>query len=88
VHVETAGRLRVAVRQANYRRSACRLRPLRPPQRLGAPNSLVRAADSGMTDDSITFGLVTRPDLAHARKLLDELAATAIFSAFALRMPR
>ncbi len=41
-----------------------------------------------MTDDSIAFGLVTGPDLADALTLLDELAATAIFSAFALRMPR
>jgi len=38
-----------------------------------------------MTDESITFGLVTRPNLAHARTLLDEIAATAIFCAFALR---
>jgi len=49
------------------------------------PTALSALQTAEMTDDSITFGLVTRPDLAHARTLLDEIAATAIFCAFALR---
>jgi len=49
------------------------------------PTALSALLTAEMTDESITFGLVTRPNLAHARTLLDELAATAIFCAFALR---
>jgi hypothetical protein len=49
------------------------------------PTALSALLTAEMTDESITFGLVTRPNLAHARTLLDEIAATAIFCAFALR---